>query len=505
MTDKEKLWQVNHLEKNEPKNIQEIQEIQEASDNIYGNMTDEKQRYLDEQKKVISDITERIKELAQTKKEKEKSIPKMDSDFVERVCLIELSKVLTKDELEFVRKWNEYWRTLYEHYKATWSFKDELAKKIMDRLKTLNEDKKLVFAEYLSNKGILLFWSDYRGFFHYSDDIYSKYIEIQNNLKELWLDKCVEYVWDLCYDIDKLIIETAKEGVFDETLSQEILLIKKEIEKINEEIEQLKIEKYDITKKTKAVYHYWLPVNQAISTLEWKNSLDWNIVSEFVDDQEKVYVYLCDYSYYPWWWCWMEYWVKIFVKRWLKTDMKGIVYRDAYSSRWDDRSKAYRNIDKVKIMDDKIIVIVSSSERSDTYVFWLQKQKEEISEKCLSTAEQEKFKERITKEKERLLQENIRRYGIMSSNHDLVYMKMPWSKIYDRKYEEAKIIDESINLWEWICYLVIKTQIDANAADWMQFAWLKYEITPTSTKLVGQQTAYQSELMSGKRINIRAK
>ncbi len=156
-------------------------------------------------------------------------------------------------------------------------------------------------------------------------------------------------------------------------------------------------------------------------------------------------------------------------------------------------------------MDDKIIVIVSSSERSDTYVFWLQKQKEEISEKCLSTAEQEKFKERITKEKERLLQENTRRYGIMPSNHDLVYMKMPWSKIYDRKYEEAKIIDESINLWEWICYLVIKTQIDANAADWMQFAWLKYEITPTSTKLVGQQTAYQSELMSGKRINIRAK
>jgi hypothetical protein len=39
----------------------------------------------------------------------------------------------------------------------------------------------------------------------------------------------------------------------------------------------------------------------------------------------------------------------------------------------------------------------------------------------------------------------------------------------------------------------------------MQFAWLKYKITPTSTELVDRETAYQSELMSGKRIKMRVK
>lgn len=34
----------------------------------------------------------------------------------------------------------------------------------------------------------------------------------------------------------------------------------------------------------------------------------------------------------------------------------------------------------------------------------------------------------------------------MPSNYDLVYMKMPNSQKYDRKYEEAEVIDESIDL-----------------------------------------------------------
>jgi hypothetical protein len=34
----------------------------------------------------------------------------------------------------------------------------------------------------------------------------------------------------------------------------------------------------------------------------------------------------------------------------------------------------------------------------------------------------------------------------MPSNYDLVYMKMPNPQKYDRKYEEADVIDESIDL-----------------------------------------------------------
>jgi hypothetical protein len=104
-----------------------------------------------------------------------------------------------------------------------------------------------------------------------------------------------------------------------------------------------------------------------------------------------------------------------------------------------------------------------------------------------------------------LLKESTKENGIMPSNYDLVYMKMPWSRIYDKKYEKAEIIGKDVDLWKWECYIVIKTQIDANADGWMQFARLKYRITPTSTELVDQETAYQSELMSGKRIKMRVK
>jgi hypothetical protein len=86
-----------------------------------------------------------------------------------------------------------------------------------------------------------------------------------------------------------------------------------------------------------------------------------------------------------------------------------------------------------------------------------------------------------------------------------VYMKMPNSQKYDRKYDEAEVIDESIDLGKWECYLIIKTQIDANAADGIQYAWYKYKITPTATTLLEQENAYQSQLMDWKRIKMKIK
>jgi hypothetical protein len=216
-----------------------------------------------------------------------------------------------------------------------------------------------------------------------------------------------------------------------------------------------------------------------------------------------IWAILVDYSYYPGWWCGMEYWVKIFVKRWKESDSRRIVYRDAYSAAYDDRWKSYNSIDSIKVEWNKVTLTLSSNSRKDDYTFYLTKN--EIEENVLSPEAQEKFKERIESEKERLLKENTRENGIMPSNYDLVYMKMPWSRIYDKKYEKAEIIGEDIDLWKWECYIVIKTQIDANADGWMQFARLKYKITPTSTHLVDRETAYQSELMSGKRIKMRLK
>lgn len=281
-----------------------------------------------------------------------------------------------------------------------------------------------------------------------------------------------------------------------------------------EQVWQLdKKEKLEQYKETERIFHIlWKPVRSGdipSSYNSWINSSKnaWcQRSSEFVyweSLKDVIWAILVEYSYYPGWWCGMEYWVKIFVKRWKESDYRRIVYRDAYSSSYDDRWKAYNSIDLVKVEGNKVTVTLSSNSRKDDYTFYLEKN--EIEEKLLGPETQEKFKEHIETEKERLLNENTRENGIMPSNYDLVYMKMPWSRIYDRKYEKAEIIGEDIDLWKWECYIVIKTQIDANADGWMQFAWLKYVITPTSTHLVDRETAYQSELMSGKRIKMRVK
>lgn len=227
--------------------------------------------------------------------------------------------------------------------------------------------------------------------------------------------------------------------------------------------------------------------------------------SEFVyweSLKDIIWAILIDYSYYPGWWCGMEYWVKIFVKRWKKSDYKEIVYRDPYSSAYDDWSKAFKTIDSVEVEWDKVIVNVSSSSRKSSYTFYLEKDEEEGE--LLSKEAQAKFQERIDKEKERLLKLETRENWMMPSSYDLTYMQMPNPQMFNKKYEKAVIMDEATDLWKWECYIVIKTQSDANADGWIQFVWLKYKITPTSTELIGRETAYQSELKDWKRIEMRA-
>ncbi len=183
--------------------------------------------------------------------------------------------------------------------------------------------------------------------------------------------------------------EEKKNLILSETLWDKVISIRKELEKIDEEINKLNIEKMEICKKIYAVCYFWLPVEHALSTFDRLLSVDWNIVSEKIIRDKKVYVALSDYSYYPGWWSGMEYWVKIYVKRWAETDMAKIVYRDAHSSYHDDWSKAYTTIDKVEVSDDKVLVTVSKwpNSRSDTYIFRLKKQDWEINENLLSNEE----------------------------------------------------------------------------------------------------------------------
>lgn len=217
-------------------------------------------------------------------------------------------------------------------------------------------------------------------------------------------------------------------------------------------------------------------------------------------EKDIIWAVLVEYSYYPWWWCWMEYWVKLFVKRGEETDYRRIVYRDAYSSSRDDWSKAYHTIDSVDVKGNNVDVHLKSNSGEGTYSFKLKKN--EVKEKVLSKEVQEKFKDHVEKEIERLLKEQTRENWIMPSNYDLVYMHMPNPQKFEKKYEKAEVLGKTIDLWKWECYLIIKTQIDADAADGIQYAWYKYKITPTSTTIVEQENAYQSQLMHWKKIKM---
>ena len=226
-----------------------------------------------------------------------------------------------------------------------------------------------------------------------------------------------------------------------------------------------------------------------------------------------VWAVLVDYSYYPGWWCWMEYWVKLFVKRWDKTDMKRIVYRDSYSSANDDWWKSYKRIDSIEITDDRVILTVSSSKRTDSYVFPLKKSDKSIKEKIwLSLEDQTKFKEMFEFEKKRLLDEHTRKEWKYPASYDLTLRQIPdyfgshWVHPYDeRQYDKAEIVDEYVDAERWTACIVIKTQIDANADSWKQFQWLKYEISLKWLKLVDRNQAYQSEMRAGKQVSMYAK
>ena len=505
MTEKEKINQLEWL--NEGKQSEWGQKL---SDNIYENMTNTEQWFIEEKKKELDEAKKKLSQLIEEKTEKEKAIPEMSESFVEDLCLSRLSTILTKKELNLVKKWRER-RDLHKIYDSTWSLRDDLANKVLNRLKDLTDYEKLAFGNYLSKKWIIFWWYDYSIWYYYTDGLACDLKEVRSVLNMLWLEKYVKYIWDLCYHIDSSIIEDSNKKLFETTLPADIISINEEIKRIDEEIEKILMEIADLLKKTEAVQLYWLPVNQALSTLNWKKSLDWMTLSEYINKNRKVYVYLNDYSYYPWWGCWMEYWVKLFVKRWNKKDMEKIVYRDAYSASRDDWWKSYRTIDKVEVHDDEVIVTVSSSKRTDTYTFRLEKQEWESDEKILSAQEEKEFRDYVEAEKKRLLEENTRHSWKYPVCYDLNLRQIPGAfgtngvhPYEEKKYDEAEVIDEYVDVTEWTAYIVIKTQIDANADSGKQFQWLKYEVKVSWTTLLEQDTAYQSQLLAWKEINIQA-
>jgi len=118
-----------------------------------------------------------------------------------------------------------------------------------------------------------------------------------------------------------------------------------------------KVERSDIpdeySERENSLRRTWYLSDSMFVYWEWKDDIIW--------------VLLFDYSYYPGGWAWMEYWVKIYLKRWDSTDYDRIVYRDSYSSSRDDWWKAYKKIESIKVDWDMVTLKLSSNRRTDEY------------------------------------------------------------------------------------------------------------------------------------------
>lgn len=490
----------------EAKKVSSLSESKKTSKEIADNLSNPENEFMKKCNDKIKKIDEKIKEIDAEWEKKLKMIPKMDDTFTENMCLNDLSEILSDDEIAMVKEWrdNDDLRKIYEE---TWSYRDNLAKKVLTWLENIDKDKKLIFARYLSKQRIICCGDSYYNFwFYYTDIRESRCDETKHTIQQLWLGEYVKYVWDSCYNIDSKYVDAAKKKLFEMTLSDDTIKAKEEFKQLKEKSESLENQKDDILKQKEAVEKYWLPVERAVSIFEWENGIDRPKDKKF-DIENNTYVILSDYSYYPWYWG-MEYWVIINIKRWSNTQELKIPYR---SNDWDDWSKDYNKIKNIRVEWDKVFVTVSSKERSQTYKFNIKDNTR--NEHLLNSKEQSEFKKRLEEETKKLIDKNTKHDQKYPAIHNFTLRKTPWSfgtewlHPYNTElpYDQAEIVDEYVNLSKWIAYIVIKAQIDSSGDMWKQFAWIKYEITPKSTTEIERENLRELLIVEGKKSSLRAK
>lgn len=218
-----------------------------------------------------------------------------------------------------------------------------------------------------------------------------------------------------------------------------------------------------------------------------------------------------------------EYWTKIFIKVWDFETSKEFVYRDAYDASKDDWSKAYTKIDRLEIQGDTLKVWLSKEQSDPTlYEIKIPTNQREKQERILDLHHpyNYRFDKYIEKEKEKLLAKETR---------DLKYPNVFWywarsipnMWVSEIPYDKAIIADEHRNYKTGVCYIVIKTQVDADAIKGKKYSRIKYRIEINSreytsyyvesigddmydTTLVEHFDAWEEELANGLKVKINA-
>ena len=314
----------------------------------------------------IKDIEERVEENERALKELEKKLPseeekkEREMKAVEEFSIKKFSEFLSNEELEILKKWreyrelkkiveeNKYWY-LIELIKASGKsdkFADLIVKdkysdlimKICEWIKDFSGEEKIVLATYLQNQNIILLGMDGNKYlwFYYTDFPEERAFEneVRSNLRKLWINGFVSYVWDSCYRPDWGELDRIREKVIFEYLSDSDKEDRLEFDKLKKEWEKLGTELESIKERKHAVEKYGLPEKEAISLYQWSENLEW-VHDEVYDKENHALVVLHEYSDYNGS-GWSEYWTVISIKRGKNTTKKSFMYRDRYDAEYKE-------------------------------------------------------------------------------------------------------------------------------------------------------------------------
>ena len=218
----------------------------------------------------------------------------------------------------------------------------------------------------------------------------------------------------------------------------------------------------------------------------------------------------------------LEFWKKIFIKVWDYQTSKELVYRDAKDAKKDDWSKAYTKIARLEIQWDILKVWLSKKDWAPTlYEIEIPKQKNEEERYLdLSNTSQDLFNNYVLEETERLIEKETR-------DHKYPNIFWYWARsipnlrVCEIPYDKAEVADAYQDLQKWICYIVIKTQIDADSTRGKQYSRIKYKIEVDQKKfnpiymydinkeyikttLIEKESAREDELVNWRKINLKA-
>ena len=443
------------------------------------------EEYITNRETEIKEVKNKIEENRKAIKEVEKKLPgheeEMDKRIVEEFSIKKLSEFLSEDEIEIIKKWRKQPELIQAVTKKLIGKEDDLLSKIFEWFKNFSGEEKLVVANYLHDKKIMLLGMGGTFWFYYTDfpDEMVFADEIRLNLRKLWLNDFVDYIWDSCYKIDYNAFNEAKEKIRKENLSESDKKVQFELDKLKEEWNKMEKKLESIEERKNAVEKFGLPEKEAVSLYQWSENLEW-VHDEFYDKENHLLVVLHEYSDYNGSGG-TEYWTVISIKRGKNITKKSFKYRDRYDYRNDNPRYEYRKIKGVKVDWDKVEVVVSKGKLSDVYTFDIAYKEDKNT---LNSAEIKEIKEFIRDVEKKLVVENTKDQKYPAS-YNLALRKAPrafdkdWMNLESElSYDKAKVAYENIIPEKWEAHVTILAQKDASWDMWRQFTLIRYIVTP---------------------------